>query len=82
MTDRQNEVHLAAADAEDILRVLGDVKRAAKQYWGKHGVPVALVRLDAAVRKARAAAEENASRRVKYREKAAEKEVKFDGRRF
>ena len=51
VTDRQNEVHLAAADAEDILRVLGDVKRAAKQYWGQHGVPVALVRLDAAVKK-------------------------------
>lgn len=82
VTDRQNEVHLAAADAEDILRVLGDVKRAAKQYWGQHGVPVALVRLDAAVKKARAAAEENAARRVKYREKAAEKEGEFDGRRF
>lgn len=82
VTDRQNEVHLSAADAEDILRVLGDVKRAAKQYWGKRGVPVALVRLDAAVRKARAAAEENAARRVKYREKAAEKEGEFDVRRF
>lgn len=82
VTDRQNEVHLSAADAEDILRVLGDVKRAAKQYWGKRGVPVELVRLDAAVRKACAAAEENAARRVKYREKAAEKEGEFDGRRF
>lgn len=82
MTDRQNEVHLAAADAEDILRVLGDVKRTAKQYWGKRGAPVALMRLDAAVRKARAAAAENAARRVKYREKAEEKAGKFDGRRF